>query len=154
MRRRQLLRQDSVVSARGRARAALHQAKDPGRTRAQTGNAKPPPGGFFVAYKRPPQKLLRAAGPGNLGCPDEKVRTSVKSTQKPDRDQAQAAKYLGKSVETLRRWRREGAGPAYAEVGGTPRYSLASLDDWLRGRTVVPRRRRAERPLILEGATA
>jgi len=46
------------------------------------------------------------------------------------------AEYLGNSVETLARWRKEGTGPAWIAV--TPRairYSMASVQAWLAERT-------------------
>ena len=44
----------------------------------------------------------------------------------------EAAQYLGVSVKTLRRWRFDRRGPAYAKIGGKLiRYPLTNLDDWV-----------------------
>jgi predicted site-specific integrase-resolvase len=41
--------------------------------------------------------------------------------------EAEVADFLGKSVITLARWRREGYGPAYLRVGRSPRYQREAL---------------------------
>jgi excisionase family DNA binding protein len=45
-----------------------------------------------------------------------------------------AADYLGVSVTTLYRWRRDGVGPTGKRHGLRPyRYKIADLDAWLEG---------------------
>lgn len=41
----------------------------------------------------------------------------------------QAARYLGLSVKTLRRWRWSGHSPAFYKLGSAVRYSLADLQE-------------------------
>jgi hypothetical protein len=41
--------------------------------------------------------------------------------------EAEVADFLGKSVITLARWRREGYGPAYIRIGRSPRYRREDL---------------------------
>lgn len=54
-----------------------------------------------------------------------------------------AAKIIGVSVKTLRRWRHQMIGPPYKKLGegrnGRVVYSEADLADWLNGRTVDTR---------------
>jgi excisionase family DNA binding protein len=48
--------------------------------------------------------------------------------------QHQLAEELQVSVRTLERWRQEGTGPAYIQVGRAPRYRRADVDAWLEQR--------------------
>jgi len=60
----------------------------------------------------------------------------------------QAAKYLGVSERTLRKWADDARLPAFSTPGGHRRFQLADLDDFLRGaRVPAPQARR--RPLVL-----
>jgi excisionase family DNA binding protein len=45
--------------------------------------------------------------------------------------QQQLADELQVSVRTLERWRQEGSGPAFIQVGRSPRYRRADVDAWL-----------------------
>jgi excisionase family DNA binding protein len=45
--------------------------------------------------------------------------------------QHQLADELQVSVRTLERWRQEGTGPAFIQVGRSPRYRRADVDAWL-----------------------
>jgi predicted site-specific integrase-resolvase len=45
--------------------------------------------------------------------------------------EAEAAKSLGISPETLRRWRWSGKGPAYVKLGGAVRYATKDLEEFL-----------------------
>jgi excisionase family DNA binding protein len=45
--------------------------------------------------------------------------------------QQQLADELQVSVRTLERWRQEGTGPAFIQVGRSPRYRRADVDAWL-----------------------
>lgn len=55
--------------------------------------------------------------------------------------QEETARYLGKSIFTLRRWRNEGKGPKYVRLGrahsNTVFYTLSDLDDFIRQHTVA-----------------
>jgi predicted DNA-binding transcriptional regulator AlpA len=54
-----------------------------------------------------------------------------------------AGPYIGYSTHALRKWRREGTGPAYLQVGSRSiRYRVADLDNWLEQRRVEPRANR------------
>jgi excisionase family DNA binding protein len=48
--------------------------------------------------------------------------------------QQQLADELQVSVRTLERWRQEGTGPAFIQVGRAPRYRRADVDAWLEQR--------------------
>jgi excisionase family DNA binding protein len=54
--------------------------------------------------------------------------------------QQQLADELQVSVRTLERWRQEGTGPVFIQVGRSPRYRRADIDAWLE------RQRRGEEP--------
>ena len=41
-----------------------------------------------------------------------------------------AAPIVGRSVDTLRRWRMEGNGPKYTKISGRVFYDMADLDAW------------------------
>ena len=41
-----------------------------------------------------------------------------------------AAAFLGVSVATIRRWRREGRGPRFKRLGGMIRYAITDLQEW------------------------
>lgn len=45
----------------------------------------------------------------------------------------EAATVLGKSTDTLRRWRCDGTGPKWRMVGKRAGYDLADLEQWLCG---------------------
>lgn len=47
------------------------------------------------------------------------------------RDEHFAADYLGVSVATMRRWRLFGAGPRYRKIGGSVRYDINDLENFL-----------------------
>ena len=46
-------------------------------------------------------------------------------------DERDAGRYIGYKPDTLRKWRREGTGPAYIRCNRSVRYLLADLDAWL-----------------------
>jgi excisionase family DNA binding protein len=48
--------------------------------------------------------------------------------------QQQLAEELQVSVRTLERWRQEGTGPAFIQVGRSPRYRRVDIDAWLEQR--------------------
>ncbi len=52
--------------------------------------------------------------------------------------ECEAARLLGVSVASMRRWRREGRGPAYVRVEGCIRYRVADLQAFMAANTVVP----------------
>lgn len=41
-----------------------------------------------------------------------------------------AAPIVGRSIDTLRRWRVEGNGPKYTKIAGRVFYDVADLDAW------------------------
>lgn len=51
----------------------------------------------------------------------------------------EAAKYIGVSPATLKKWRAEGLGPNYAKHGSLVLYRLEDLDRWLRKHLVSKR---------------
>jgi hypothetical protein len=60
-------------------------------------------------------------------------------------DESQTARELGKTVRTLRQWRRQGKGPPYALFGRTVRYNRAALVEFYRSKQVMPVRTRKGR---------
>jgi predicted DNA-binding transcriptional regulator AlpA len=50
----------------------------------------------------------------------------------------EAAKVLGKSAATIRRWRYEGVGPNYVVLEGSVMYDVAVLEEYIRKNTRVP----------------
>lgn len=53
----------------------------------------------------------------------------------------EAAEEFERSVQTLRRWRRQRIGPPWADTpAGPPLYPIEGGREWLRNRTVFPRR--------------
>lgn len=53
-------------------------------------------------------------------------------------DTRRAAEILGRSPNTLKRWRAEGVGPDYIEIAGRVRYDVAVLVDFIRKNTRTP----------------
>ena len=49
-----------------------------------------------------------------------------------------AAEILGRSPNTLKRWRYEGVGPAYVEIEGRVSYDVAVLIEYINENTRVP----------------
>ena len=49
-----------------------------------------------------------------------------------------AAEILGRSPNTLKRWRYEGIGPAYVEIEGRVSYDVAVLIEYINANTRVP----------------
>lgn len=45
---------------------------------------------------------------------------------------------LGRSANTLKRWRYEGVGPEYVEIAGRVRYDVAVLEEYIRQNTRMP----------------
>ena len=52
----------------------------------------------------------------------------------------EAARYLGRAVQTLHDWRHKGAGPPWVEIVGGIRYDADALRDWLVKNTRRPER--------------
>lgn len=44
---------------------------------------------------------------------------------------SQVSDFLSVPVETLRKWRQAGTGPAFAKLGRHVRYAQADVDGWL-----------------------
>jgi excisionase family DNA binding protein len=55
----------------------------------------------------------------------------------------EAAEHVGQSIPTLRKWRREGKGPAYLRIGRSIRYRPSDLDAFLTRHRVETRDSRA-----------
>jgi hypothetical protein len=53
-------------------------------------------------------------------------------------DTHRAAEIMGRSANTLKRWRAEGVGPDYVEIAGRVRYDVAVLVDFIRKNTRTP----------------
>jgi hypothetical protein len=53
-------------------------------------------------------------------------------------DTHRAAQILGRSANTLKRWRAEGVGPDYVEIAGRVRYDVAVLVEFIRKNTRTP----------------
>jgi hypothetical protein len=49
-----------------------------------------------------------------------------------------AAEILGRSPNTLKRWRYEGVGPAYVEIEGRVSYDVGTLIDYINENTKLP----------------
>ncbi|MHC2514601.1 MULTISPECIES: helix-turn-helix transcriptional regulator [Bradyrhizobium] len=52
--------------------------------------------------------------------------------------ETEVADFLGKSVVTLARWRREGYGPAYVRIGRSPRYRREDLAFFMQANCTAP----------------
>lgn len=52
--------------------------------------------------------------------------------------EAEVAYFLGKSIITLSRWRREGHGPEYIRVGRSPRYTREALSSFMDTNRILP----------------
>jgi hypothetical protein len=64
---------------------------------------------------------------------------SALSRHKTERQTAQA---LGHTERTLRKWRRQGIGPAYIKIGRKIFYSDSALESWLKAIETMPVRSR------------
>lgn len=56
----------------------------------------------------------------------------------------EAAKILGKSNFTLNKWRQVGKGPKFTRIGGTVRYFLKDLEEYVQARTITPKEEGSE----------
>lgn len=52
--------------------------------------------------------------------------------------EADVAAFLGKSIITLARWRREGYGPVFVRVGRSPRYTREALASFMQANSILP----------------
>jgi predicted site-specific integrase-resolvase len=52
--------------------------------------------------------------------------------------EAETANFLGKSIVTLGRWRRQGYGPKAIRVGRSPRYTRQSLSEFMNASGIAP----------------
>jgi Helix-turn-helix domain len=52
--------------------------------------------------------------------------------------EATIAKQLNLTPQTLRKWRRQGKGPAFIKIGRRIFYRVASCDAWLKSREIQP----------------
>ena len=58
---------------------------------------------------------------------------------KPKHTEAQAAKLIGKSYETLRKMRAAGTGPAFYKFGRSIAYAQIDVDAWIEAQREIPR---------------
>lgn len=65
--------------------------------------------------------------------------------------EAEAAERLRISIDTLRRIRTSGHGPAWVRIGGRARYPLADLLAWLSEQSCDPLPRRVRREVRAHG---
>lgn len=63
---------------------------------------------------------------------------AIRRTAAGRTDEEGAAAFLGVSRRTLRRYRRQGVGPAFCVVGRRNWYSLEDLESYLQTRTYNP----------------
>ena len=49
-----------------------------------------------------------------------------------------AAEYLGIALATIEKWKQEGYGPAYTNIGRLIMYRVSDLDAWIDSQTVYP----------------
>ena len=56
---------------------------------------------------------------------------TTKTFSRPLAKEAEAARVLGLSVKTLRRWRWAGKGPTYLKIEGAVRYDLADIEAFI-----------------------
>jgi predicted site-specific integrase-resolvase len=56
--------------------------------------------------------------------------------------EAEAAKFLGVAVQSMRNWRHQGRGPAYIKKGRMVRYAMQDLMDYMAADRIDPERRR------------
>lgn len=60
------------------------------------------------------------------------IRTILRNMKERTLNQAKAAEFVGVCADTLRRWRKAGAGPRFIEIpGGRVRYPVAELEKFL-----------------------
>lgn len=55
--------------------------------------------------------------------------------------EAETARCASVSTAALRKWRREGKGPAFLKLGKLVRYRTADIEQWLAGCVVSSRKR-------------
>lgn len=65
--------------------------------------------------------------------------------------EAEAAERLRISIDTLRRIRASGHGPAWVRIGGRARYPLADLFAWISEQSRDPLPRRVQREVRANG---
>jgi len=51
-------------------------------------------------------------------------------------DEKWAARVIGVSVQTIRRWRYDGGGPDFLRLGGSIRYREADVEKWMAAQRV------------------
>lgn len=52
--------------------------------------------------------------------------------------ESEVADFIGKSVQSLRLWRRQGHGPVFYKIGRTPKYRREDLAAWMAANRVQP----------------
>ncbi len=57
---------------------------------------------------------------------------TIRTFSRPLAKEHEAARILGLSVKTLRRWRWAGKGPRFLKIGGAVRYDPADLEAFMR----------------------
>ena len=62
--------------------------------------------------------------------------------------ESEAATEIGKSVRTLRQWRRKGKGPPFAHFGRTVKYRRSALIEHYRLAEIIPVHSRKKRGVV------
>jgi hypothetical protein len=70
--------------------------------------------------------------------PHNIIRVGNDSIHRPLVGTREAAAVLGRSPNTIKRWRYEGVGPDYVEIAGRVRYDVAVLEEYIRQNTRTP----------------
>jgi hypothetical protein len=52
--------------------------------------------------------------------------------------ESEVAAFIGKSVQSLRLWRRQAKGPVFYKIGRTPKYHREDLALWMRANRIAP----------------
>lgn len=52
--------------------------------------------------------------------------------------ESEVASFIGKSVQSLRLWRRQSKGPAFFKIGRTPKYHREDLAVWMHANRIAP----------------
>ncbi len=50
----------------------------------------------------------------------------------------EVADFIGKSVKTLHRWRKQGRGPVFMKVGATTMFTRRDLSEWMQEQRIRP----------------
>lgn len=70
---------------------------------------------------------IRAVVREELGRENQSTQNQPMSLKEKD-----AAKYIGVSHSTLRRWRQKGIGPKHYRLGRPYFYTIAAIEEWMK----------------------